>query len=65
MLFQVVDRIELFKDRVEIIINIKMDMHKNTPTSEEISNAGDVKCVSIVKEKELLQQTWHNQKFAA
>lgn len=49
MLFQVVDRIELFKDRVEIIINIKMDMHKNSPASEEISNAGDVKSVSLVK----------------
>ena len=51
MLFQVVDRIELFKDRVEIIVNIKMDMHdmhKNSPVSEEISNAGDVKCVSLV-----------------
>ena len=32
MLFQVVDRIELFKERVEIIINIKMDTHKNFPT---------------------------------
>ena len=51
MLFQVVDRIELFKDRVEIIVNIKMDMQKNPPTSEEISNAGDVKCVSLVKNR--------------
>lgn len=33
MLFQVVDRIELFKDRVEIIVNIKMNMQKNSPTS--------------------------------
>lgn len=65
MLFQVVDRIELFKDRVEIVMNIKMDMHKNPLISEEISNAGDVKCVSLVKEKELLQQAWYYQKFAA
>ena len=48
MLFQVVDKIELFKDRVEIIVNIKMDMQKNSPTSEEIANAGDVKWVSLV-----------------
>ena len=33
MLFQVVDRIELFKDKVEIIVNIKMNMQKNSPTS--------------------------------
>ena len=51
MLFQVVDRIEVFKDRVEIIVNIKMDMHKNSPTSKESSNAGDVKCVSLVKKR--------------
>ena len=49
MLFQVVDRIEIFKDRVVIIVNIKMNMHKNSSASEEISNAGDVKCVSLVK----------------
>ena len=35
-------------DRVEIIINIKIDIQKNAPISEEISNAGDVKCVSLV-----------------
>lgn len=48
MLFQVVDRIELFKDRVEIIINIKINIQKNAPISEKISNAGDVKCLSLV-----------------
>ena len=48
MLFQVVDRIELFKDRFEIIINIKINIQKNAPISEEISNAGDVKCLSLV-----------------
>lgn len=55
MLFQVVDRIELFMDRVEIIVNIKMDMQKNSPTSEKISNAGDVKWVSLVTQKNLKQ----------
>lgn len=49
MLFQVVDRIDIFRDRVEISVNIKLDMFKNgiskkttaNPTGE-YSAVGDV-----------------------
>ena len=54
MLFQVVDRIDIFRDRVEISVNIKLDMFKNgiskkttaNPTGED-STVGDVNSVSL------------------
>ncbi len=39
MLFQVIDRIDIFSDRVEIIVNIKMDT--------QLTPVGDVNCVSL------------------
>ncbi len=39
MLFQVVDRIDIFRDRVEISINIKLDMFKNSTTKRKPSNS--------------------------
>ena len=54
MLFQVVDRIDIFRDRVEISVNIKLDMFKNgiskkttaNPTGE-YSAVGGVNSVSL------------------
>ena len=54
MLFQVVDRIDIFRDRVEISVNIKLDMFKNgiskKPTAiptGEYSAVGGVNSVSL------------------
>lgn len=54
MLFQVVDRIDIFRDRVEISVNIKLDMFKNgiskKPTANptgEYSDVGGVNSVSL------------------
>ncbi len=54
MLFQVVDRIDIFRDRVEISVNIKLDMFKNGISKKttaistgEYSAVGGVNSVSL------------------
>lgn len=54
MLFQVVDRIDIFRDRVEISVNIKLDMFKNAVSKKptaiptgEYSAVGGVNSVSL------------------